>query len=393
MGLTMKLPRLRPTSGELLHLDLMRFIAAAGIVFHHSHEFFIPSTKSPFLSREQWSGLALFVDLFFLISGFVIAYIYHNRMNSIFDYITFLQRRVGRLVPLHWLTLLASIAMWAILLYLHYSVTDTPSFKPECIAETALLMHSFLSCGMSFNSLSWSISAEMVMYIAFPVIAFIGARNAPLLLGIGLTFLIVMMTVAVSKHQWNLLGNSWLELSPVLRALPSFIFGAALFYNRNMVSRLPAPGFILAATTAGLIAAMMSGVSQPLTLLIAYMVAIAAVGADLEGTPSAAVRRFAPLGQLTYSIYMWHMLFIAFLLNAMGDKFLNGNTLFVSILVIACYASIIVMSYLSFFFIETPARRWIDKISLFKSASTPGNSTQDGVDRRRLHIHGPVGSE
>src|ERR1019366_3111225 len=53
MSLTTKLPRLRPTSGELLHLDLMRFIASAGIVFHHSHEFFVPVTKSPFLAREQ----------------------------------------------------------------------------------------------------------------------------------------------------------------------------------------------------------------------------------------------------------------------------------------------------------------------------------------------------
>lgn len=96
MGLTTRLPRLRPTSGELLHLDLMRFIASAGIVFHHSHEFFVPITKSPFLAREQTAGLALFVDLFFVISGFVIAYIYHNRMSSIIDYFTFLQRRVGR---------------------------------------------------------------------------------------------------------------------------------------------------------------------------------------------------------------------------------------------------------------------------------------------------------
>jgi peptidoglycan/LPS O-acetylase OafA/YrhL len=375
MGLTMKLPRLRPTSGELLHLDLMRFIASAGIVFHHSHEFFVPVTKSPFLVREQMAGLALFVDLFFVISGFVIAYIYHDRMNSFVDYITFLQRRVGRLVPLHWLTLLAFIAMWSMLVLLHHSGTYTPSFKPECIAETALLMHSFVSCGRTFNGVTWSISAEMVMYIAFPIIAIIGARSAPLLLGIGLASLTVMMTIVVSQHQWNLLGSSWIELSPVLRALPSFIFGAALFYNRGIVSRLPAPGFILVVVTTGLIVAMMSGVSQLLTLLIVYMVVIAAVAADLEGVPSATVRRLAPLGQLTYSIYMWHLLFISFLLNAEGDKFLNGNTLSTTILVVACYISIFIISYLSFFFIETPARRWIDRITVFKPPFTGSMQT------------------
>ena len=370
MDLTTKLPRLRPTSGELLHLDLMRFIASAGIVFHHSHEFFVPVTKSPFLAREQTAGLALFVDLFFVISGFVIAYIYHNRMSSIIDYITFLQRRVGRLVPLHWLTLLVFIAMWSMLVLFHDNGTNKPSFKPECIAETALLLHSFISCGRPFNGVTWSISAEMVMYIAFPIVAIVGARSALLLLGIGLTSLTVMMTVVASQHEWNLLGSSWIELSPVLRALPSFVFGAALFYNRSVVSRLPAPGFILAVATACLIVAMMSGVSQLITLLLVYTVAIAAVAADLEGVPSATVRSFAPLGQLTYSIYMWHLLFISFLLNAIGDKFLHGNALFTAILVVTCYICIFITSYLSFFYIETPARRWIDKKNLFKPVVT-----------------------
>jgi peptidoglycan/LPS O-acetylase OafA/YrhL len=384
MSLIAKLPRLRPTSGELLHLDLMRFIASAGIVLHHSHEFFVPVTKSPFLVREQRAGMALFVDLFFLISGFVIAYIYHNRMNSVVDYITFLQRRVGRLVPLHWLTLIAFIAMWSMFVLLHHSGANTPAFKPECIAQTALLMHSFLSCGRTFNSVTWSISAEMVMYIAFPVVAFIGAKSAPVLLGVGLTTLTVMMTLVVSQHGWNLLDSSWIELSPVLRALPSFVFGAALFYNRNIVSRLPAPGFILAVLTAGLIAAMVSGVSQPVTLLIVYVVAIAAVAADVRGGPSVMVRRLAPLGQLTYSIYMWHMLFISFVLNGIGDTFIDASTSYATILVAACYVSIFTVSYFSFFFIETPARRWIDKIKFSKSASTPCKSERNNVDRQKI---------
>jgi peptidoglycan/LPS O-acetylase OafA/YrhL len=370
MGFTAKLPRLRPASGELLHLDLMRFVASAGIVFHHSHEFFVPASKSPFLVREQTAGLALFVDLFFVISGFVIAYIYHNRMNSIFDYITFLQRRVGRLVPLHWLTLVASIAIWSMFVLFHYSGNYTPSFKPKCIAETALLVHSFVSCGRPFNGVTWSISAEMVMYIGFPIIAILGARRARLLLFIGLTSLSVMMTIALSQHEWKLIRSSWIELSPVLRAIPSFALGAALFYNRNIVSRLPMPGFILAAGTAVLIAAMMSGVPQLLTLLVVYTVAIAAVAADLQGMPSAFVRYFAPLGQLTYSIYMWHLIFILFLVNALGDTVLSENALAMAMLGVACYITIFIMSYVSFFFIETPARRWIDRIDLSKPVFT-----------------------
>jgi peptidoglycan/LPS O-acetylase OafA/YrhL len=370
MGFMAKFPRLRPASGELLHLDLMRFVASAGIVFHHSHEFFLPASKSPFMAREQTAGLAMFVDLFFVISGFVIAYIYHNRVSTVAGYVTFLQRRVGRLVPLHWLTLLASIAMWSLFVLLHYAGAHTPSFKPGCIAETALLLHSFVSCGRPFNGITWSVSAEMVMYVAFPVVAIIGARSAQLILSVALACLAVMIAVAASQHEWELLGSSWVDLSPVLRALPSFAFGAALFYNRKSVARLPVPGFALAAATICLILAMVSGVSQMVTLLIVYTVAIAAVAADLQGLPSAAVRRLAPLGQLTYSIYMWHLLFILILMNAVDDKLLHVSPVSSVLFVLACYVSIFVMSYFSFFFIETPARRWIDSITLFKPAFT-----------------------
>ncbi|MBO0733595.1 MAG: acyltransferase [Methylocapsa sp.] len=368
MGLFAKLPRLQPASDELLHLDLMRFIASAGIVIHHSHEFFVHA-KSPFLVREQTAGLALFVDLFFVISGFIIAYIYHDRVNTAADYIIFLQRRVGRLVPLHWVTLLASIAMWSVFAVLHYSAV-TPSFEPQCIAETAFLVHSILPCEQPFNGVTWSLSAEMAMYIAFPLVAIIGSWSARLLSGIGFAALLAMMAAAVSQHEWRFLGSSWIDLSPALRAIPSFVFGAALYYNRQIAARIPGPGFLLAAAISGLIAAMMGGVSQLLILLIVYTVAMAAVAADLQGSPPALVRRLAPLGQLTYSIYMWHLVFILIWMYSIGDVFLYTHSFSAPIIAGACYVNIFIVSYFSFFFIETPARRWIDKLNLIKPAFT-----------------------
>jgi peptidoglycan/LPS O-acetylase OafA/YrhL len=371
MGLTANLPRLKPASGELLHLDLMRFVASAGIVFHHSHEFFVPAGRNPFTVREQTAGLALFVDLFFVISGFVIAYIYSERMHSLRDYGVFLQRRAARLVPLHWLTLLASIAVWSLFVRLHCAGEHTPSFRPKCIAETALLVHSFLFCGRPFNGVTWSLSAEMVMYIAFPLFAFVGAKSARLLIGLALVCLPTTVALAAYQNEWNWLSASWIDLPPVARAVPSFAFGAALFYNRERVRELPASGSLLAAATAGLLAAMIFGLPQLITLLLVYAVAIAATGADLKcRAPSAFVRRFAPLGQLTYSVYMWHLIFILILINAFGEKFLHGNLFAAAMAAAVCYIGILAVSYFSFFFIETPARRWLDGVTLFKPALT-----------------------
>jgi len=311
MGFIGKLPRLRSVSGELLHLDLMRFIASVGIVFHHSHEFFSSADQRPYVI-EHTMGLALFVDLFFVISGFVIAHVYHDKVNSGVGYVTFLQRRIGRLVPLHWLTLIISIAIGGLTLILHFPSKHMPSFQPQCIADTAFLLHSFLPCGngIYFNDPTWSVSAEMVMYVIFPLIAFLGSKRPRLLPGIAALALMGVLAMELLYGGQALHEDRWTNLSAVPRAMPSFLLGAALFYSRQIVARLPAPRIVLTVATLGLIVGMMSGVPQLLLLLTIYVVAIAAVASDSNGAPSAIVRRCAPLGQLTYSIYMWHGLLI-----------------------------------------------------------------------------------
>jgi peptidoglycan/LPS O-acetylase OafA/YrhL len=77
--------KLQAQSEEMLHLDLTRLIASVGIVAHHSIEFFVPLSDRDWLSGKTM-GLALFVDLFFVISGFVIANVYHDRAFSLKGY-------------------------------------------------------------------------------------------------------------------------------------------------------------------------------------------------------------------------------------------------------------------------------------------------------------------
>src|SRR5271157_6057911 len=105
-----RFPPLTAASDELLHLDVVRFIASFGIVFHHSHEFYYRAPDRAALTGRT-AGLALFVDLFFLISGYVIAHVYRRRVGSLGEIARFIQRRCGRLIPLHWLTLFLSISL------------------------------------------------------------------------------------------------------------------------------------------------------------------------------------------------------------------------------------------------------------------------------------------
>ena len=355
------LGKLRSASDDLLYLDLTRFVASVGIVAHHSVEFFVPAAQRPWLLSKTM-GLALFVDLFFVISGFVIAFVYHRRIGSAKGYGEFLQRRIGRLVPLHWLTLAVSIAVWAAFAAAGFAGSHAPSFSADCIAATAALVHSFVPCrsGNFFNGVSWSISSEMVMYVlVFPTIALAAVRGRYIP---AIAAALILMLLVWFDLENNSTLNSWVGLHPVLRALPSFLFGAALYYYRDWVGLLPASPAIFAASSAVLVLLMILGGSHLIVLAVVYLVAVSAVAADMQPVTGTFVRRFAPLGQLTYSMYMWHGFFILVLMNAIGDKLLRVGPAGMGVIAMICWGSILLWSYFSLLYIENPARRFIDRL-------------------------------
>jgi peptidoglycan/LPS O-acetylase OafA/YrhL len=348
------IPVLRVASDEMLHLDLLRFIASIGIVVRHSFEFFFPAAIRPTLP----SGLALFVDLFFVISGFVIAHVYQGKVESLADYGSFLQRRVGRLMPLHWLTLAASIIVWSVFVVLGKAGNHQPSFEATCIAETALLLNAMLTCGngISFSSVSWSIGAEMVMYLMFPLFAWAAIRSRLGLLVA--SFLVLVAMIAVDLTQ-NSVDRSWVDVLPPFRALPSFMIGICLFCFRHELQIIPAPGRALLLSMALLLISMITSTHHLISLGLVYVVAITAMAADQRTAPPL-VKRLAPLGQLTYSIYMWHSLVILIVMNAIADKLFHASPGLMVPFCIVSWLIIFAISYFSYFVIETPARRYID---------------------------------
>jgi peptidoglycan/LPS O-acetylase OafA/YrhL len=240
------------------------------------------------------------------------------------------------------------------------------SFDPRCIAQTAVFLHAIVSCGngLSFNGVSWSIGAEMVMYLLFPVFAWVGYRTRSGLLVVTL----VVLCGAVAAHR--IAGGSWEILWPVFRALPSFLIGVSLFYWRELLRRIPRPGVIFAVSLPLTIVAMTTASPDIVSLALVYVVTASAIAADIQNSAGSVVKRLSPLGQLTYSMYMWHSILIMVFMNGIGDKVLHAGTGLMLVIGAVCYASILVVSYLSFVFIETPARRWIDGLVLFSSTSS-----------------------
>lgn len=356
----LKIPPIKITSDKLLHIDLLRFISSTAIVYHHSHEFLISKSIRASATFTRTGGLALFVDLFFIVSGFVIAYFYGAKICNSGEYILFIKRRIGRLVPLHLLTLFIVICFYGILSLTQFSINNQPSTKILCIVNTALLLHCIIPCGneIYFNGQSWSVSAEMVMYLFFPLFNIISnwRRWMPLAFSLMLIF-----SIFLQSSNSNVIYLNWEKQHAIIRAVPSFLFGIGLFNYRTTIAKLPRADFLFFIFMTAMIVAMIKDAPTLLTLIFIYLTVTSAIAADAQSV-SPIVKKLAPLGQLTYSIYMWHGVLIMVIMNGIGDKLLHASGGLMIILTILCYVSVFIISYLSFFFIEAPARRWIDRL-------------------------------
>lgn len=152
-------------------LDSLRGFAALFVVFLHSywsHDFY-------FLNFIRNSYL--FVDLFFILSGFVIIYNYHDKLlyNSI-SIKQFVLKRFYRLWPLHFSILLVFLFLEFIkfIFFTHFGISGTniPFSENNGIAFFANLffLQSFNTFqDATFNGPSWSISVEFFTYIFFAV--------------------------------------------------------------------------------------------------------------------------------------------------------------------------------------------------------------------------------
>ena len=153
----------RPDSGggQWHHLDFLRFVAAMGIVFHHFYEYLLSVDRRAAITRNT-EGLTIFVDLFFCISDFMIIFMHANRVSSWRDAVRFISRRRSSLVPLHWLTMLFSMAIWVAVAISGNQAEHVSAFEALCIVPTILLLRAIFPCPPSTASVgpsAWRFSS------------------------------------------------------------------------------------------------------------------------------------------------------------------------------------------------------------------------------------------
>lgn len=342
--------------GSTPHLDALRIVAAVAVVLLHYAEYTKdhPAARFVFVHVQHFN---LFVDLFFVVSGFVIAAQYLQKVGTPFAIGRFLWRRMARIYPLHLLTL-AFYLLVAAILHTGLARGDNPVRYPlSDLPAQLLLLHAVIGERLTFNFPSWSLSAEMVCYLLFPLLAFVAARRRALVLLFVAAVLIgnTLYAGVTDTGPWT----DWINRGGAWRALPSFALGLALYVFRTELCRWPGARLPL---TPVVLAFIMLGsfFSDALALAAVYAIVILAIRADL--TQQRTLLSWTGVGRwsdLTYSIYMLHVPVATVVLTIAGrvlSAFVPNARL---TLVPIALGMLAVVSHLTYRYFETPIRHYL----------------------------------
>jgi peptidoglycan/LPS O-acetylase OafA/YrhL len=344
--------------GVYAGLEGLRFIASFGIVLFH-YSIYLDQIPREFSSYAEY--MSLFVDLFFVISGFVIALTSTARVQTPGGYFAFLKRRIARLYPLHIATLTFYVII-GVLFELHWISVAVPlKYEWNTLLPQLLMIHGWgFTSTLSFNHVSWSISSELFVYMVFPVILLVMGQFRIAILGI------VALFVASIIMSESLIGHPLTSLTwdfSIVRALPSFALGVFVHkYAEKWEDILPR--WLLVTTLHGalvLLVAMMTMRSNPYAiLLVIYILFVSAVLCDRQRIMTiTSVRPVAYLGRLTYSTYMLHTVVGTIVVSGLFPRLFEPSLPTRIVAVLCATLVTMVAAYVSYHYFETPLRERI----------------------------------
>ncbi len=287
-----------------------RGIAAWYVVFYHIREAFGPEVPASVIAFFAKGYLA--VDLFFILSGFVMWLTYGAKFerDGLRAAPDFLWRRVARIVPLH-LFILGSMAAFALLL-VALGKADAARFPfAELPLHILLIQNWGFTSALSWNDPAWSISTEMGAYLALPLVAVLlalwkGTAIGNTALAAALcTLLAIALNFGGALH----LGDKISELG-LIRCLFQFFIGVAVCRIWQATRPLPLSPFsgiaalIIVAAATGWATGWLSEI-MAVPALFAGIVYLLAATSSWSANPLCS-RLALHLGDISYSTYLFH---------------------------------------------------------------------------------------
>ncbi len=337
----------------------------------------------------------LMVDFFFVFSGFILMHVYAERFQGSVTgngFKRFGIARFARVYPLHLFTLLylVGLRVW----FLSAGGTDNPwwavSYRWDAIATNLLLVQAMnIHDWFSWNNAAWSISTEWWMYMLFPFLVkpffrLNAAGRVAVMLAcfagyVGIMFLIQpIVRFAEPMAFVKPLVASSLNVAydwGFLRCAFGFVIGTMMYlgYKDGWAKSFFGNGTVFVLLALGMFACLHFGVPDVCTVAFFPFLLLSAAYGSPRMDAFFGTKPLQRIGDWSFSIYLVHqpILYTIEMVTAYLNPPKPGaapagpppepDRLMGWLTALAFIAITLLLSFLTYRFIEVPARNWINK--------------------------------
>lgn len=337
-------------------IQVLRGIASLLVVLFHATENSRLNLKTEFLGGYfSFGGSG--VDIFFVLSGFIITYTSSRDIHNPNALFSFLKRRFVRIYPTYWLIISGFLVVQFFLPAVYRSSYSSDAGN---LIPTYLLLpgHTMV------NGVSWTLTNELFFYLLFSL-AFL-FPNKKLFFRIMSVYALILAGIYITGNNFTL-GNRWADLL-IFPMNIEFFMGvvAAIFF-----SKVP-PRFCWVLMVLGVVLFLAGGMSEVNRHMLfangfnrviyygipAFLVIIGIVRLELtrDLRPHGIL---TSLGDASYSLYLLHLPILAASTKLLAR--FNGSNFFYHVIIVLLVIVVCIMSVLFFKFIENPLIRKLNK--------------------------------
>ncbi len=359
-----------PIPADIKALTSLRFVAAMAVVFFHFREHMGVNIDA-YTQAMKTGHLA--VDFFFMLSGFIMAHVYGAAVaDKSFSFLKYMKKRFARIYPVHIVTLCLFVILGLLFKLLGLEPNISEKYDLAAIPSNLLMVHAWgFNDFNTFNTPSWSISAEWFAYLwFFPLaLAMYALRKVPLAayaLSVAIFLGFYYITPDFTGKQITGLASDF----GILRIIPEFILGMtsyAVCKSYGLGARLAKVSAIICLLGLAVFShfALHDFIYIALFSLILILCTQSARYVQ-KGILSTDV--FVFLGKISYSLYMTHALIYTVFFN--GTEMLFGADMDVAMKLGLWFIAVcgsIPLAIIFYFLIEEPGRNFINKRFVYKN--------------------------
>jgi exopolysaccharide production protein ExoZ len=334
-------------------LDWLRGLMAISIMFFHISLWFFNNDvnhSSNLINRLGIYGVAIF----FSLSGLSMALVYDNKLNNLFNLLSFFIARFARIWPLYF------VSVFFVIIILYYNGN---SFSLKSILINLSLTFSFLSPNASMVTGGWSIGNELIYYLLTPLILYFYSIS----IKIGNWFFICTL-ITGGYFSFKILNPSlplssqWSNYINPFNNLFFYVSGVFVYFNSRRIQINSLINILILFSSFIIFAiipndngqiGIVSGFNRVYFSILSILIVFCFYNFKFKNS-NVFTSILTSFGTATYGIYLLHPIVKDFL-----EFFIDQGSYFNSILIIIFTIG---LSLFSYYYFEQPIMKFSKKI-------------------------------